>query len=167
MRELLEQASMLPLDRILVGTDFSPGAERAVRLAADLARGFGAVVLLLHVDDRARTAPPSAAEGALRDRARTELERARRALEANGVRVQSLLRPGDPAREVLRVASTQIASMIVLGSHGASARPALLLGSVADRVVRYAQAPVLVVPPAARTPGAIPNARAGGGEGAL
>jgi nucleotide-binding universal stress UspA family protein len=158
---------MPSIERILVGTDFSPTSAQAVALAADVARRLDAELVLLHVDELPQTAPMSASAIAHRERARGELDRSRRALEGDELRVQALLRPGDPAREILRIATSHGAAMIVVGTHGATARSALLLGSVADRVVRYATAPVLVVPLSSRVPDAIPPAPGGRGGGQL
>jgi len=148
---------MTAVDRILVGTDFSPESELALELAADLARRLDAEIVLLHVDELPEAAPLPVTAVARRERARVELDRSRQTLEGSDVRVQVLLRPGDPAREILRVAASHAAGVIVVGTHGASAAAALLLGSVADRVVRYASLPVLVVPhPSRRTGKGIP-----------
>jgi nucleotide-binding universal stress UspA family protein len=143
--------------RILVGTDFSPTAERALSLAGEVARGLGAEIVLLHVDEIPETAPLAEVAAARREHARVALESLRQTLALSGgdVSVQVLLRPGDPAREILRVAAANGARVIVIGTHGESAA-GLLLGSVSDRVVRYAAVPVLVVPDSMRRPSAAP-----------
>jgi len=146
---------MVELGPILVATDFSVASGLALDLASTLARRLGQEVVLLHVDEGPETAPPSEAGVARRERARRELERCRRELEALGVQVRSVLRPGDPAREILRVAAASPPGVIVIGTHGASPVRTTLLGSVADRVMRYAPHPVLVVPDPARRPAAI------------
>jgi nucleotide-binding universal stress UspA family protein len=150
------------VDRILVGTDFSASSAKAVDLAADMARGMDADVVLLHVNEHPETAPLPVAAVQRRNRARDELARSRRQLEDGNVRVKALLRPGDPAREILRIATSHGAHVIVIGTHGATSTATLLLGSVADRVVRYAAIPVVVVPDVARRPAAIPSAPAAG-----
>lgn len=136
---------MRPVERILVATDFSPDAALALAAAGEAAAPVGAEVIVLHVDDDARAAPLSSAAIARRDHARRELERARSDLAGRNVAVRTLLRPGDPAREILRMALSQEAGMIVIASHGRAGSSALLLGSVADRVVRHARLPVLLV----------------------
>jgi nucleotide-binding universal stress UspA family protein len=152
------------LDRILVGTDFSASSDKALGLAADMARCLDAEVVLLHVNEHAETAPLPVAALERRDRARIELARSRRVLEDGNVRVKALLRPGDPAREILRVAGSQGAHVIVIGTHGATSTATLLLGSVADRVVRYAAIPVVVVPDVTRRPATIPAPRPGAAD---
>ena len=137
---------MQAIDRILLGTDFSPGSHRALEFAGEMARRLDAEVVLLHVNEAPEMAPPASDAAQRRQRARGELDRSRRQLEEAQVRVRVLLRPGDPAGEILRMATVHDARVIVVGTHGATAMSALLLGSVADRVVRHADVPVLVIP---------------------
>lgn len=152
---------MAAIERILVPTDFSSDSAFALALAQETAKRFSAEIILLHVDDEAATAPPSPAALSRRERARFELERSRRELERLGIPVRVLLRPGDPAREILRVAGTHNVGAIVLATHGWPRAGTLLLGSVADRVIRHASLPVLVVRHPARCmpEGAVPPAR--------
>lgn len=131
---------------MLVATDFSPGSTVALDLAATMASGIGVEVVLLHVDTALATAPLAAEGLERRERARAALEASRQAFADRSVPVQVLLRPGDPAREILSVARTRPPLAIVMGSHGESRASAPLLGSVVDRVVRYSPYPVLVVP---------------------
>ena len=135
---------------ILMATDFSTSARFALDLAAMLAQRFDEEVVLLHVDEGHDTAPLSKAALARRERARCELERCRERLAQINVRARVVLRPGDPAREILRVAAAHAPGVIVVGTHGTSASTTPLLGSVADRVMRYAPHPVLLVPCASR-----------------
>lgn len=146
---------MVDLGPILVATDFSVSSALALDLAATLARRLDQQVLLLHVDEGAEVAPLSEAASTRRERARRELDRCRQRLEGQGVRARTVLRPGDPAREILRVAAANLPGVIVIGTHGLSPISTPLLGSVADRVMRYAGHPVLVVPDPARRPGAL------------
>jgi nucleotide-binding universal stress UspA family protein len=143
---------MSAVARILVGTDFSAESSRALGIAAGIARGLDAEIVLLHVHEPPDAAPLPAGAAERREQARVEMDRSRRSLESGEIRVRALLRPGDPATEILRVALSQSAGLIVIGTHGVSAAHPLLLGSVADRVVRYASLPVLVVPDPARRP---------------
>lgn len=136
---------MVDAGRILLATDFSPDSALALDVAAETARCFRAQVIVLHVDATAESAPLSIEAQSRREAARQCLERARERLGAASVSVAILLRPGDPAREILRTAVTYGTRMIVIASHGWSRASALLLGSVADRVVRHAPLPVLVV----------------------
>jgi nucleotide-binding universal stress UspA family protein len=143
---------MMELGPILMATDFSTSSQLALELAGTLAHRFAEPVVLLHIDEGPDSAPPSEAAAARRKLARLELDRCRRFLEDMGVVAQVFLRPGDPAREILRVANAHASGVIVLGTHGRSPASTPLLGSVADRVMRYAPRPVLVVPDPARRP---------------
>ncbi|MEW6270015.1 MAG: universal stress protein [Thermodesulfobacteriota bacterium] len=146
---------------ILVPLDFSASSDAALELATALAGRFGAEMVLLHVDPAVETAPLGEKALARREEARAELERARQALSDRSVAVRVFLRPGDPAREVLRMADAERPLTIVIGAHGHSRAASPLLGSVADRVVRYATCPVLVVPhPARRTTPALTSSAA-------
>ncbi len=148
---------MLTLARILCPTDFSVISMKAEAHATALARYYGATLHLLHVD------PPTLAlspyDGVLLDvrlfeeqrrQAEHDLAVARERARAGGVTAEVSLRGGDPAREVLAVAEALPADMIVLGSHGRSGVEHLVLGSVAEKVMRKAPCPVMVVPSDAR-----------------
>jgi nucleotide-binding universal stress UspA family protein len=130
---------------ILVPTDFSADSEHAFALAKRTAKGFAAPIVLLHVEEGAGAAPATPETLARREDARAALERAQRDLTASDVRSEVVIRPGDPASEILEVATSRRVAMIVIATHGWTAVSALLLGSVADRVIRYATRPVLVV----------------------
>jgi nucleotide-binding universal stress UspA family protein len=143
---------MSQLGPILVPTDFSSSCEVALELASTMALALGAEVVLLHVDPAAAIAPLGPEALTRREEARAELERVRQGLVDRSLVVRVFLRPGDPAREVLRVAEAQRPFAIVMGTHGQSRASAPLLGSVADRVLRYAPYPVVVVPHPERRP---------------
>lgn len=135
---------MKPLNRILLGTDFSPGAAAAVRCARELGRGFGSEILLVHVDEAGPSASPRPGpDHRLAGLARS-LGAASAALREMGLRCRQVLSSGDAAAEILRLAVAERCGLIVVGSHGCGDVRSLLLGSVADRVVRRAPLPVLV-----------------------
>jgi nucleotide-binding universal stress UspA family protein len=154
---------MIAIQRILCPIDFSDGSRRALDYAVAIARWYESAVTALHVFSPA----PIAAYGpgpvvlqpiVLTDADREELLReARRFVEAEaapGVTVEVLLREGDATTEVLAQASAMDADLIVLGTHGRSGFERLVLGSVTEKVLRKASAPVLTVPP--RRPDAVP-----------
>jgi nucleotide-binding universal stress UspA family protein len=148
---------------ILMATDFSTSSRLALDLAATLAQRFDEEVMLLHVDVSTTSAPLDDVGARRREVARLELERGRAQLAGQGVRTRVMLRPGDPAREILRVAAVHMPGVIVVGTHGASAAATTLLGSVADRVMRYAPLPVLLVPdPTRRRAGSLSGGCAAG-----
>ncbi len=142
--------------RLLVPTDFSDTADRALAMAVRLARALGAEVVLLHVVDEA----PLFADDlggipggiqidrihAAQERWADEHLRPRVAgLTEAGLRARGHVTVGSPAREVVRAAEGQHADLIVMGTHGRGLVGRLLLGSVADRVIRTAACPVLTV----------------------
>lgn len=118
---------------ILMATDFSDEAEGALRRAVDYARRFGARLHLFHVY----------ASGEVEV---TRLLADAAAVAAPDVRVVVSSAGGDPAEEILRYARHHPIDLIVMGTHGRSGFSRRLLGSVADRVLRGAACPVLVVP---------------------
>jgi len=130
---------------ILVATDFSPSADSALAVAAGLAQLAETDVLVLHVDACPERAPLSPDARARRAHARAELDRSRAIVEQHDVKASTVLRPGDPAREILRFAQAHGVGAIVLGMRGGSSAPSPL-GSVADRIVRDATQPILIVP---------------------
>ena len=134
-----------PLERVLVATDFSRCSLRAVERGEELARRLGAELVLLHVAGvpvaGSRTAT-SAHAGAER-----ELEATVEELVHHGVKARSLLREGAPDEEIIAAAAAERVSLIVVGTHGRTGLAHVLLGSVAERVVRAAPCPVLTVGP--------------------
>jgi len=138
---------MLSVQTILHPTDFSERSEYAFTMACALARDFGARLLALHV-----AAQPAAGfgEGIVapdperdEDAVREKLYRLR-APDA-GIRVEHRFEEGDPAAEILRVAQEVLADVIIMGTHGRRGLERLLMGSVAEEVVRKACCLVLTV----------------------
>jgi nucleotide-binding universal stress UspA family protein len=138
---------MLPIQTILHPTDFSDRSGNAFQLACALTRDYGARLVVLHV-----SVPPTVVYGegilppdpeVLRQEAKEQLDRLQ-APQAD-VRAERRLEEGDPATEVLRVAQEIGANLIVMGTHGRTGLGRLLMGSVAEQVVRKATCPVLTV----------------------
>jgi nucleotide-binding universal stress UspA family protein len=139
-----------PFARVLCPIDFSDGSQHALELAAGLVQPGGAGITLLHVVD-----PPAVYLGEQRmvelvsdlDRYSTEhLDRWAARLEGKlPAPVTKLSRVGRPGAEILRVLDEQPAfDLVVMGSHGRTGLERVLLGSVAEQVVRHAARPVLV-----------------------
>jgi nucleotide-binding universal stress UspA family protein len=147
---------MLTLRRILCPTDFSDVSLRAEAYAAALASHYEATLHLLHVDP---PLPLMAPYGEVpvdirlfeeqRAQAVADLAAAKTRAQTSGITVETSLRGGHAAREILEVVRDQSADLVVLGTHGRSGVEHLLLGSVAEKVLRKAPCPVLVVPPGA------------------
>jgi nucleotide-binding universal stress UspA family protein len=138
--------------RILVPHDFSPDATRALELANELARGHGGRIVVLHVV--APVPPPTAFPEQigtwipaveLVSGARRQLEAVVRKTVAGprAPRVDCRVVLGDPYRSIVDAARGVDA--IVMGTAGRSGLPHLLIGSVAEKVVRHAPVPVLTV----------------------
>jgi nucleotide-binding universal stress UspA family protein len=137
------------ISKILVATDFSPQAELASLWAIRLADQFGARLLLLHVIDIFSLAELSCrAVGGepllpmLRDEAKQNMQ----GWESRIPNSQALIREGSPRPVIVESAVELQCQMIVMGTHGRSGLAHLLLGSVAEYVVRYSKVPVLTVP---------------------
>jgi nucleotide-binding universal stress UspA family protein len=126
---------------ILAVVDFSSSSNDAASRAAQVASQHGAALALLHVlqaggDGPGRDAPLAAA--------RTQLERLARRLERQfGVAVTARTTRGDPLREV--VAAARDAHLLVIGSKGRNTLAEFLLGTPAERIIRMARVPALVV----------------------
>jgi nucleotide-binding universal stress UspA family protein len=138
---------MLPLRLVLHPTDFSPHSEAAAKLAFGLARDYGAQVLVLHVMEPVAV---GGAEGVvILDPAAYQADLRARLAEVRPpgpkVPVEHRLVPGQAAEEILRVAKESKCGVIVLGTHGRTGLGRLLVGSVAEQVVRKAPCPVLTV----------------------
>jgi nucleotide-binding universal stress UspA family protein len=136
----------LKIRSILYATDFSPEAEGALPMALSLARDHGARLIVLHVY------PPPAFHGEVVARRQpngyeeqlwTELRRIQ-SPDAK-VHVEHRLAEGDAAAEILRVAREGDCDLIVMGTHGRTGVRRVLMGSVAEQVVRAAQCPVITV----------------------
>ena len=138
---------MLAIQTILHPTDFSDYSNNAYRLACALARDYGAKLILLHVAQ-----PPMAfaGEGVLIQPPEFDTEPLREQLQQMqpadaGIKVQHRLIQGDTVPEVLSVAEEAKCDLIVLGTHGRTGLGRLLMGSVAEQIVRQATCPVLTV----------------------
>ena len=137
------QRSYPRLHRILVPLDFSGKSRRALRYAAPVAARFGARVVLLHVlekpvrDVKAATARLAAAHKRLH-------ETALQFLPAEQID-QTIVREGNPAREILETARLLHADLLAIAAESSANLGRLFKGSTARRVLRLAPCPVLTV----------------------
>ena len=143
----------MKLRKILVASDFSPAASAALDCAAEFARRFDAEIQLLHVlpalvqySPFPGIAPPPL-EWLEVVRAQAKAHLAKEAGRIGGVKVATELRDGSIHECVLAAATASKADLIVLGTHGRRGFSHVLLGSVAERVVRLSPVPVLTVHP--------------------
>ena len=143
---------MIKLERILVPTDFSDCAKQAVDYGSELAKRFGAELHLLHVVQPIAMAyvygaaipeevlhPEEPAEKELNEVEIPDVEHISR--------VERSIQSGTPFVEIVRCAKQNKMDLIVIGTHGHTGLNHMLLGSVAEKVVRKASCPVLTVRP--------------------
>ena len=145
---------MIDLRRILVPTDFSKSSHSALTYGVAFARKFGAELHLLHVVQDIALFIPEAVLAPLpalapleqfTTAARTALERVVREGDWAGVPIHPEVAEGRPSEEIVRFARERTVDLIVMGCHGHTGLAHVLLGSVADKVVRRAPCPVLTV----------------------
>ena len=146
---------MLAWKTILVPTDFSHGSRVALAMAADLARTFGATIILHHSSELPRgiepdhtiyptgSVEPIAVEAYLRKSSLQALEH--EAQRVSGVTVKVRADLGVPSAQILDAVEQLNADLVVMGTHGRTGLRHVLLGSVTEKVVRYCKVPVLTV----------------------
>jgi nucleotide-binding universal stress UspA family protein len=143
---------------LLCAVDFEQASRRAVDLARELAGPLGAELCLMHVYQLPVYTYPGLEPQILPDLMRDITLAAGKALEQLAAEVgvaRTILREGDPAQSILEGAREVGATMIVMGTHGRRGLSRALVGSVAEKVVRESEIPVLTV----RSPeGAAPEA---------
>ena len=131
--------------KILFPTDFSTSSDAGLRHATALARESGAMLLIVHVEE----APiaygggemyyglPNPDHAAIREMLQAVTP------TSTGVSYEHRLIVGDPAAEIVRLAGQEGVDLIVMGTHGRTGLKRMLMGSVAEAVVRRASCPVL------------------------
>jgi nucleotide-binding universal stress UspA family protein len=136
-------------ETVVIATDGSASAKRAVMAALDIAERFDATVHALYVVDQndIESSPEQ-----VRDDLETALESAgEEALSVvereagTGTAAVTAVREGEPASEIMDYAAKVDADLIAMGTRGRHGEHAFLLGSVAERIVRQASTPVLTV----------------------
>jgi nucleotide-binding universal stress UspA family protein len=139
----------MTLRHLLVPLDLSDRNERVLSAASALATGAGARVTLLHVIHRVPGLPArelAGFYGDLRRKSERSLARAAARLARAGLRVRALVRLGDPATEIVRVADRLRVDLVVVGSHRVSpARPRSGFGTTSYKVALRCQRPILLV----------------------
>jgi nucleotide-binding universal stress UspA family protein len=132
---------------ILCPTDFSAPSQEAFRIACSLARDYGAKLILLHVKSRepnpsgVMTMPPEPPD------VYEERQRQLNAIQAAvpGIQLERQLVIGNEVEDILRTAADKKCDLIVMGTHGRTGLRRLLMGSVAEKVLREAPCAVLTV----------------------
>ncbi len=146
------------ISTILVATDGSEVARKAVEFAIGLAKQIGAMLKLLSVADKGLFLSPSVPEEVtpthiqeptedfLKQVAEKCLEEGEKLADENGVQSEKVIRVGDPVEEIIKEAEGSKADLVVMGSHGKTALKAAMIGSVTIGVIhKDTRIPVLVV----------------------
>ena len=145
------------MKKIVAALDFSDASGPVLETAASLAAAFGATLQLVHIVE---PEPTYSAYGftpeefpaihtfqqEARSRAEQALERQKQKVPDNVAATETHLLEGNPLHALLDFASDQGSDLIVLGSHGHGVVASVLLGSVAEGMVRKAEIPALIVP---------------------
>jgi len=136
-------------DRVLLPTDGSRESRRAIDLAIDTASHYDATLDALYVVDthtQAARVSPGMVRERLATRGQEALSHVTECAEAAGVETsETILEADSPARAILEYTDAHGSDLIVMGTHGRTGFDRVLLGSVAERVVRLASVPVLTV----------------------
>jgi nucleotide-binding universal stress UspA family protein len=135
---------------VLFPTDFSPLSQAALPYAVSLARDFGAELLIAHVIEPG--AVYSFGDACFHGDAEPNYSSVKQMLAqivpaGEGIRFRHVLLTGAPARSIVQLAEADEAGLIVMATHGVTGLKHLLLGSVAEHVVREARCPVLTFKP--------------------
>jgi nucleotide-binding universal stress UspA family protein len=133
----------MPIPQFLVPTDFSAHADAALDAALNLANKFKARLILLHVRDDTALNPMSYTAAGEAE-ARHALEACLTRVQDAGVDGEVALVHGVPWREIVAMARDRQTDLVIMGTHGRTGLAHVLMGSVAERVVRQGPCPVLV-----------------------
>ncbi len=150
-REIISETQELRLQSILVPTDFSESSRAALSQGLIFARRFHARLVLFHsFTGPVFTSPDPASRHQLGNEMRAAAEAQMRefilGLDSEGIDFQTEVRPGPAAEAICDFAAAQEIDLIVISTHGRTGLKHVLIGSVAEHVVRSAPCPVLVVP---------------------
>jgi nucleotide-binding universal stress UspA family protein len=144
----------MTLKKILCPTDFSPGSQQAARLATRLAREMNAELVFVHSWYVAPNAyspgvpfPPGMEQDLMNDAQRGLDSAVNEALAGGAKQVSGGLVSGVPWAEIVAQLENQAFDLCVIGTHGRTGLARILVGSVAEKVIRHAPCPVLAVPP--------------------
>ena len=138
------------IDSILVPTDFSADAEKAIETATELANLFSARLVFLHafrmaIPITSHYVPPAGFYEEIRAHAKAQVEKLAKDLNGRGVDATGLAVESVPSLAIVKEAKRLGVDLIVMGTRGLTGIKHVALGSVAERVVRKAHCPVLTV----------------------
>jgi len=138
------------LNKILVPVDFSDCSKKALNFAAEFAPRFNASLILLYVVEQYFPVPEMTTvdlglmQSRMRESGEQELARLRQSLDPN-LRAETALHLGNPAVEIVKAAEELDADLIIVSTHGRTGLAHVFLGSTAEKTVRHAHCPVLVL----------------------
>ena len=150
---------MLPIKKIVCSTDFSEPSYEALKAADELALHFSAELVLVHVVSPVPVYPtpvtpaasaPSAGfvasyQQELEVYAKTSLDRVVQERVSEGITSRTKVCLGEAAKEIVGTAAEEHADLIVIATHGLTGWRRFMFGSVAEKVMRFAQCPVLTI----------------------
>jgi nucleotide-binding universal stress UspA family protein len=144
---------MLPPKLILAPVDFSDPSRAALDVAANMASRLGAEILLVHVVPAIPDLPKNVSifkEGqydeSLNEKAQQQLKELADSLAQKNVKARTQLgNANDVGMELIRIADSENADMIIIATHGMTGWRKIAFGSVAEKVVKEAECPVLVL----------------------
>lgn len=145
-----QKRKFLPIKKILVPTDFTVYSDHAIEYAIMVARNFEAKILLVHVIEPMAYSVTDTIQiidhyTALKTVAGPILRNLQNKLLKKGLEVDTLLLDGTPYLEIVKRSRQAGIDLIIMGTHGRTGIKHVLMGSVAERVVRMAPCPVLTV----------------------
>ena len=144
---------MIALKKILVPTDFSLTSLKALRYGIELAKHFGGELVVLHVVEKPTFAPSfrstkstaSELDAEVRAWAEGELDKMIKNEAPSDVRVRTVLRGGAAAQQIIGMAKELDVDLVVMGTAGVGFLQHMVMGSVAEKVLRKAPCAVLTV----------------------
>jgi nucleotide-binding universal stress UspA family protein len=146
------------IEHILVPHDFSENADEALQRALSIASVYGAHVTIMHAYDVSSVGYPDAYfpnfnqfASQIERAAKEEMAKIAARVRDSSVKVETAVVSGAPAQAIVGFATEPKVDLIVMGTHGRRGISHVLLGSIAEKVVRTAKCPVLTVPLPGRT----------------
>jgi nucleotide-binding universal stress UspA family protein len=140
-------------EKIIVATDGSKTSLGAAVTGIEIAKLSNSKVIAVYVADVARLAYLSGCgdfsdsiRKCLQEEGENAIRDVRKIAKVEGVSCEEIIVEGDPGTELVRISQEYRVGLLVIGSIGRSGLKSSLLGSVAEKVVRYSKVPVLIVP---------------------
>lgn len=141
---------MIEFGKILFPTDFSESAENAARYAISLAKKYGGKLYIVHIVEPFTYTTDFGLDYSVQYKemeatARRLLDEFVTSIQRNNLNAEGVLLSGEPFVEIIKYAKREQVDLIVMGTHGRTGLEHMLLGSVAEKVVRKSPCPVLTV----------------------